>query len=135
MRSLLLLTLLTPLTPVAQSGPPLAALKDNHRVLLLFAASEQDKSYQQQVEILKTHTPEMQARDLLPLPMLAKAAQDSQQADLRHRFHVDPDKFTVILIGKDGSEKLRRHAPLTAEQLEKTIDAMPMRKDEMRQKP
>ena len=40
--------------------------------------------------------------------------------------------FVVILIGKDGGEKLRSRHPLRVESLTKGIDAMPMRQDEMR---
>ncbi len=40
--------------------------------------------------------------------------------------------FTVILIGKDGNEKLRTQNLLTADKLFALIDAMPMRKEEMR---
>lgn len=119
---------------MAQSGTSLASLKNNHRALLVFAPSDQNPSFQQQMNILTAHTHEMQDRDLLALPMVTTTEQDQQQRDLRHRFHVPPERFMVILIGKDGSEKLRRDIPLTAEQLEQTIDAMPMRKDEIRQR-
>jgi len=36
----------------------------------------------------------------------------------------------VVLIGKDGGEKLRSAQPITAERLFATIDAMPMRQSE-----
>lgn len=42
--------------------------------------------------------------------------------------------FTVTLVGKDGSEKLRTQNLLTANQLFALIDAMPMRIEEMRNK-
>lgn len=37
----------------------------------------------------------------------------------------------VILIGKDGGAKLRSEKPLSMAKLQETIDAMPMRQDEM----
>ncbi len=40
--------------------------------------------------------------------------------------------FTVILVGKDGSEKLRSQNLLTTEKLFALIDSMPMRRGEMR---
>lgn len=40
--------------------------------------------------------------------------------------------FTILLIGKDGGEKLRSHQPVTTTKLFNIIDAMPMRKEEMR---
>jgi len=54
------------------------------------------------------------------------------QAAARRRFHVRPTDFTVILIGKDGGEKLRSHQPISLDTLRSTIDAMPMRQEEMR---
>lgn len=40
--------------------------------------------------------------------------------------------FSVVLIGKDGGEKLRRTTPLPPEELFAVVDAMPMRRAEMR---
>jgi hypothetical protein len=57
----------------------------------------------------------------------------AEQAATRKRFHIAPNAFTVILIGKDGGEKLRSSIPLSVDTLRSTIDAMPMRQDEMRQ--
>jgi hypothetical protein len=54
---------------------------------------------------------------------------------MRHRFKVEPPDFLVILIGKDGEEKLSNKAPVPVDQLERLIDSMPMRKDEMRPEP
>jgi hypothetical protein len=39
----------------------------------------------------------------------------------------------VILIGKDGGEKLNSRTPVSVNQLEKLIDSMPMHKHEMQQ--
>ncbi len=46
---------------------------------------------------------------------------------LRRKFRL-PAGFTAILIGKDGGEKLRRAKPFPTALLERTIDAMPMRR-------
>jgi hypothetical protein len=39
----------------------------------------------------------------------------------------------VILIGKDGREKLNSRTPVAMDQLKPLIDSMPMRKGEMKQ--
>jgi hypothetical protein len=65
-----------------------------------------------------------------PTSMATPAEQDA----LRKRFHVRPDAFAVILVGKDGGEKMRSDKPIPWETLEATIDAMPMRQTEMRTK-
>ena len=42
------------------------------------------------------------------------------------------DGFEIVLIGKDGGVKLRSKTPLDVETLYAVIDAMPMRRREMR---
>ena len=56
----------------------------------------------------------------------------ANRAALRRQFHIAPAEFAVVLVGKDGGEKKRWRQPVTFEQLRDTIDAMPMRQDEMR---
>jgi hypothetical protein len=46
-----------------------------------------------------------------------------------------PAAFSVVLIGKDGGEKLRQTTPLTPADLFALVDAMPMRQAEMRERP
>jgi len=41
----------------------------------------------------------------------------------------------VLLIGKDGGVKLRSKAPIAPRTLVETIDAMPMRQDELQRSP
>lgn len=45
------------------------------------------------------------------------------------------EPFTLILVGKDGTEKLRSHKAVEVETLFETIDAMPMRIREMKSDP
>jgi hypothetical protein len=51
---------------------------------------------------------------------------------LRKRFGVSPKAFEVVLVGKDGDVALRRTNVVPSQQLAATIDAMPMRQDELR---
>ena len=145
---LALLFALTPALVLAAQSPPLDSLKDKSRVLLVFAPTDQTPEFQQQIATLNRHTRELQDRDLILIPVLTHVGQattantlrnahtpiasDSQQVELRRRFHVPSGEFAVILIGKDGGEKLREREPLSPEKLFRTIDAMPMRRDEMR---
>ena len=56
-----------------------------------------------------------------------------QSADaLRARYGVGKSEFKAVLVGKDGGAKLSSGKPLSAATLFGTIDAMPMRRDEMR---
>lgn len=62
--------------------------------------------------------------DLGPPPGLSADA-------LRRRFGVAPSEFKALLVGKDGGVKLTSARPFPAQTLFRTIDAMPMRIDEI----
>ncbi len=83
----------------------------------------------------------MRDRDIVPIALpynnpAPTAAQltPTEAETVRRRFGVQPGDFTVVLIGKDGGAKLRSRKPLSMEKLKETIDAMPMRQDEMKAK-
>ena len=151
MRTLtLLLLFLAPALAHIQNAPSLVALRDKSRVLLIFAPSDRTPEFQRQLALLSKHVYDLRQRDLVLLPVVTitsplkdasklrvaypPVATQTEQLNLRHRFHVAPHQFTVILIGKDGGEKLRQKTPVAIDELNATIDAMPMRQDEMRQK-
>lgn len=127
---------------MAQTPPSpteLKDLRDRYRPLLLFAAKPDDPSLLVQMRQLKDSAPELASRDVvviaIPFDNPSPTAVSLTSADAiatRRRFHVAPDDFTVILIGKDGGEKLRLKKPVSFDRLRETIDAMPMRKEEMR---
>lgn len=55
----------------------------------------------------------------------------SEDSALRRRFR--PAAFTVILVGKDGTEKARTDDVVDLDSFEALIDTMPMRRREMRE--
>ena len=136
--------------PMGLAQQTLATLKDTHRVLLVFAPSDHDPRYLQQMQMLDHHGAEMQERDLVLLPVVTESGpqitpetlrvihgpglSDQEQLLARQRFHVAPEAFAAILLGKDGGEKLRVTVPLSIDRLNRTIDAMPMRRDEMKER-
>ncbi len=137
------LLLLVPFA-VPQAPPPTV---DQHRVLMVFAPTDTDPRFQRQIGLLAHHGAELKERDLILRPNVVHAATSTpdtlrtlnspdpageQELEQRTHFHVAPSEFTVILVGKDGGEKLRQHTPLTFEQLAAKIDAMLMRREEMR---
>ncbi len=150
MRSLLLMLAFLPSLALAQHAPSLSSLKDKNRVLLVFAPSTQSPDFQRQLVILHRYASGIKERDLVAIPVVVQAgdttgadtlrnlyppvASDTDQIDLRHRFHVPTGEFMVILIGKDGGEKLRQTSPISAEKLSTVIDAMPGRQDEIRER-
>ncbi len=117
----------------------LDALRDRARPLLIFAAKPDDPQLEIQVRTLSEHAAEAHERDLVPVALpynnpsptpVQFSATDAEA--VRRRFHVAPGDFAVILVGKDGGAKLRSAKPLSMKKLIETIDAMPMRQDEMR---
>lgn len=47
-------------------------------------------------------------------------------------YAIDPDTFSVLLIGKDGSIKMRKDDIISTREIFQLIDSMPMRQQEMR---
>ena len=107
--------------------------RSHSRVLLVFAPSETDRDLAAQRAALRPGSAENMERDLVLIEVVGDHAADARVdgRTLRGAYGVPADGFTVILIGKDGGEKLRRRHPITEAALFATIDAMPMRRDEM----
>ncbi len=129
----------TPMQSQIAGLTTLHALQDHARPLLIFAPKPDDPRLEIQVRTLQEHAPEAHDRDLVPvgLPYQNPSPTETQLSAeeavaVRRRFHVAPGDFAVILLGKDGGAKLRSDKPLPMQKLDATIDAMPMRKDEMR---
>ena len=134
------------LLPMAHAQDPsspvtLAQLRDRFRPLLLFASRPEDPALLAQMTRLKDAAPELKERDILVISIPYKdpspgevslSAADGQAA--RRTFHVAPEDFTAILLGKDGGEKFRSTKPVSFEVLRDTIDSMPMRRNEMKGK-
>ena len=55
--------------------------------------------------------------------------------ELAQRLGVRPKGFLFVLVGKDGGVKLRASRVVERKRLFALIDAMPMRRDEMRSNP
>lgn len=134
---------------LAQSAATLASLRHNYRPLLVFAASENEE-VREQVKLLAAANKDMQERQVVMVPIFPEQARGAaegkdglpqsdvvrlapgEDAKARRRFHVGADEFVVILVGKDGGEKLRLRSPVTMERLNNLIDMMPMRQKEAR---
>jgi hypothetical protein len=127
----------------------LRAMRGCYRPLLVFAPSLDNPELVQEFNQLKAHAIELKSRSVLYVPIVpeghnqpvpgskvptARLSED-ELAAMRHRFKVEPPDFLVILIGKDGEEKLSNKAPVPVDQLERLIDSMPMHKNEMRPEP
>lgn len=120
---------------MALAGNPLKAFQWKARVLVISAPSKTDRQYLTQAEILG-HDPDGQKeRELQIIPLLGDGeGMPFDVSALRERLSLPTDRFEVVLVGKDGTVVLRRHGPLALSDLFTRIDAMPMRRAEMRRR-
>lgn len=105
-----------------------------NRVLLVFAPDPQDTRLNDQLSLLDAQRAGLDERNLkvLVLNPRGNATFNSMTTkDLYRKYKIENDLFVVLLIGKDGSEKLRKKQPVTPAELFRFIDAMPMRQSEM----
>ena len=115
---------------------PLAALlkasRWQKRVLLLCAPTADDAALRRQQELLIPARADLAERDLLVREVVMTKLSAADQRYLTQRLGVQTGAFTVVLIGKDGGVKRRESQPTPPDNLFSTIDAMPMRQQEMR---
>lgn len=113
-----------------------------HRMVITFDSSLNTKSVLEQQQIRALFPEDWEDRDLFLLCLSHTGGVD-QHGDAVSRelanaffqyYSVRDGGFTVILVGKDGGEKLRREGQiLDRTLLFETIDQMPMRQQEMRE--
>ena len=119
----------------------LAQYREKNRVLLVFAPTAQDAAYVEQTRLWKNEKAGFEDRQLVVVPVLADARPaepapgSPAPAVLEKKFGVDPKSFAVVLIGKDGHDAYRAVKPVKPEALYGVIDAMPMRRAEVKRPP
>lgn len=114
-------------------------LRWKSRVLLVFAPADDSPALLKQRQLLRTSHSNLSERDVIIVEVIRSNANAVNQPGIRlngqalvKNFLAETDQFKVVLIGKDGGPKLERSTPLEATELFGTIDAMPMRRSEMR---
>jgi len=96
------------------------------RPIIVFADSPNDPNFQLQLELLRDRADELSARDVVVLTDTDPAAMGPLREKLR------PRGFMLVLIGKDGGVKLRKPFPWDVRELSRTIDKMPIRRREIK---
>ena len=120
----------------------LADYQWKNRLILIFTPSESDSTYQDASRQIVNLNAQIIERDIVVFNIIENSAGSagdsllSQNAsqELRENFHVESGSFVLILIGKDGGEKLRQENDFNFDTIFRRIDAMPMRQSEMRQR-
>lgn len=111
-----------------------------HRILLVFAPSTDSSQYRQQMQAWQADVAGTDDRNLKLVQILTigesqvdgRSISSVSVERLRQQFGITPEEFAVVLVGKDGTEKQRSQTPIDLAALFRTIDAMPMRQQEMR---
>jgi hypothetical protein len=122
------------LSAIALAAATVASMQHHRRVLIVAASSPADPALAEQRRELAGWHGGAADRDVSVVEVVGgqvTGASDAADA-LRRRYRLPADRFTAVLIGKDGHEADRSPRPYPARALEATIDAMPMRRAGLR---
>lgn len=97
----------------------------NYRQLLIFGSETTPALVTKQKDLLYNVKAGVLERDI-------KITVVPAASELNKKYKVKPNAFEVVLVGKDGGEKHRSTAVLKPQELFAIIDAMPMRRSEMK---
>ena len=109
----------------------LSAFKWKKRLLVISAASLDDSLLDRQRRWIQERVEGFRERDMALIELFG--ADSPSRSALRSKLGLEKGVFTVLLVGKDGGEKLRRQEPVPMAEVFALIDSMPMRKREMGQ--
>jgi hypothetical protein len=105
------------------------------RVLVVSAGARDDADLRAQDAILSADGDGQVDRDMKVIRLVGSEAPVGVDASaLRERLSLPPDRFEIVLVGKDGAIVLRRRQPIPLGEIFDRIDAMPMRRDEIRKR-
>ncbi|MEM1314925.1 MAG: DUF4174 domain-containing protein [Pseudomonadota bacterium] len=114
---------------LANGEDPLEQYQWTARPVIVFADAPQDPRLVRQLREFDENPDLLEERDVVVIVDAEPPASRAEASPLRARFR--PHGFNVLVIGKDGQIKLRRPNVVTAAQLARLIDRMPMRQQEM----
>ena len=123
---------------VAKSNP-LPTFQWNKRILILVTPNTGNKKYVKQIEMIKNKLLGIKDRDIIVIKiidqkLLGVSKEQSREGDvleILNLYNLNGNKFSILLIGKDGDEKVRSINPLSMCIFFDLIDSMPMRKNEI----
>ena len=132
------LTLMSGLAAPAEAQP-LSRYSWKNRPLVIFAPSQASPALARQRRIVSANVAGFRERDMVIIEVVGNTvnsrlgqAPGASAASFRQYYGVGRETFRAILVGKDGGSKLQRSSPVSASRLFALIDAMPMRRQEMR---
>ncbi len=141
MKKLILLTIFS-FFMVNADAQNLSTHQWKNRLILILVNDDAQAELQAQLTEFRARSAGMKERKLVVYQIQVNQFQRGLNADnewinsnkLYQKYKSDDSPFEVILIGLDGGIKLTQNDILTCEKLFAIIDAMPMRRREMREK-
>ncbi|MFK7945702.1 MAG: DUF4174 domain-containing protein [Paracoccaceae bacterium] len=123
--------------PAGADNDPMEQFLWSDRPIIIFAPSKFDQRMLDQIGRFSMHRKEYRDRDIKVIQiggvnMRSDGRPVPHAPEMRERYDVAEDEFTIILVGKDGGEKLRLHEVTDPRVFYDLIDSMPMRQQEMR---
>lgn len=107
-------------------GVDIADFQWINRLLVVFADSPADPRFVQQMEMLEALPEELAERDVIVL----SDANPALNTALRTKYR--PRGFMLVLVGKDGTVYLRKPLPWDVREISRSIDKLPTRQQEIR---
>ncbi len=104
----------------------LSQFKWKKRPVVVFAESELDPAFIDQMNKLRARPDELIARDVVVIT----DTQPEPLSDLRRKLR--PRGFMLVLINKEGTVNVRKPFPWDVREISRSIDKMPIRQREIR---
>jgi hypothetical protein len=96
------------------------------RVIIIFSNNSEDPNFTAQLNLLQRRKNNLNERDVVILTDTSPISKSNIRLKLR------PQGFVFILIGKDGKIALRKSRPWSVREISRSIDKMPLRKQEIK---
>ena len=97
-----------------------------NRLIVVFADTDRDPSFQKQMAFLAERPEELQIRDVVVITDTDPENPSSIRTQLR------PRGFGLVFVDKDGVVKLRKPGPWDVREITRSIDKTPLRIQEVR---
>lgn len=117
----------TRLGAIPADGAELNQFLWKKRPVIVFADSESDPRFVEQMRLLAKDPAGLLARDVVVVVDTAPQNRTALRQALR------PRGFSLVIIGKDGASKIRKPLPWSVREIGRAIDKMPIRQQEIRE--
>ncbi|MGV3534071.1 MAG: DUF4174 domain-containing protein [Chthoniobacteraceae bacterium] len=118
------------MTTTLSAPVDLEAKRWKKRLFVIYAPPDTPAAIKRQIRVWDEEENELDARDL----EVVSFDNIDDQPEISRRYRITPGRFTALLIGKDGAERLRSREPLSPRRLYAEIDSTPLRQEELKRR-